>query len=74
MVSIPPISIPPAPILHPYPAGERVLVFTGAMDYWANIDAVESFAREVPTIRHACPESHFYIVAALACGRGAASG
>lgn len=28
---------------NPYPAiGERVLVFTGAMDYWANIDAVES--------------------------------
>ncbi|HQC73456.1 MAG TPA: TIGR03087 family PEP-CTERM/XrtA system glycosyltransferase [Candidatus Competibacteraceae bacterium] len=50
---------------NPYPAGERVLVFTGAMDYWANIDAVESFAREVfPTIRHACPESHFYIVGA----------
>ncbi len=31
----------------PYDAEKKVLVFTGAMDYWANCDAVIWFAREV---------------------------
>ena len=36
----------------PYPAGERAVVFTGAMDYWPNIDAVQWFAAEVfPQLR-----------------------
>jgi sugar transferase (PEP-CTERM/EpsH1 system associated) len=40
----------------PYPAGARVLAFTGAMDYWPNIDAVTWFARDVlPAIRAAWP-------------------
>jgi glycosyltransferase involved in cell wall biosynthesis len=50
---------------NPYPADERVLVFTGAMDYWANIDAVDWFARTVfPDIHRAAPDSRFYIVGA----------
>jgi len=31
----------------PYPASTKVLVFTGAMDYWANCDAVIWFYHEV---------------------------
>ena len=50
---------------NPYPAGERVLVFTGAMDYWANVDAVDWFARTVfPDIYRAAPDIRFYIVGA----------
>ena len=50
---------------NPYPAGERALVFTGAMDYWANVDAVDGFARTVfPEIHRAAPDSRFYIVGA----------
>lgn len=47
----------------PYPAGGPVLVFTGAMDYWANIDAAAWFAREVfPQVRAQIKEARFYIV------------
>jgi len=47
----------------PYPPEQPVLVFTGAMDYWANADAVQWFAQAVwPTIRQALPEAGFYIV------------
>ena len=31
----------------PYPAGERAVVFTGAMDYWPNVDAVQWFCDDV---------------------------
>ena len=45
----------------PYPAGEKAIVFTGAMDYWPNIDAVGWFAREVfPSISGS--GIRFYIV------------
>lgn len=48
---------------NPYPAGEAVMVFTGAMDYWPNIDAVQWFAQEVlPAVRAKNPDAHFYIV------------
>ena len=48
---------------NPYPAGTEVLVFTGAMDYWPNVDAVTWFAREVfPTIRAQRPAAAFYVV------------
>ncbi len=47
----------------PYAAGERALVFTGAMDYWPNIDAVQWFAAEVlPQILARHPDARFYIV------------
>lgn len=49
----------------PYPPGQTVLVFTGAMDYWPNIDAVLWFAsRVLPTLRARQPELHFHIVGA----------
>jgi sugar transferase (PEP-CTERM/EpsH1 system associated) len=49
----------------PYGADEAVLVFTGAMDYWANVDAVAWFAREVfPHVRSNYPQAYFYVVGA----------
>ncbi|WP_416274568.1 glycosyltransferase [Lamprobacter sp.] len=48
---------------NPYPPGSANLVFTGAMDYWANVDAVSFFADAVfPRIRQAMPEARFVIV------------
>jgi len=42
-----------------------VLVFTGAMDYWANVDAVTWFADAVlPLVRVRHPKVWFYIVGA----------
>lgn len=56
---------PERPYENPYPAGRKILVFTGAMDYWANVDAVTWFAREVfPLVRKSVPEAEFYIVGA----------
>ena len=47
----------------PYADGERALVFTGAMDYWPNIDAVQWFADEVfPLLQAPHPDLRFYIV------------
>jgi len=40
-----------------------VIVFTGAMDYWANVDAVQWFVREIwPLVRAAAPRARFFIV------------
>lgn len=47
----------------PYPSGEIPLVFTGAMDYWPNIDAVTWFATEIlPQMLQRRPDLKFYIV------------
>jgi sugar transferase (PEP-CTERM/EpsH1 system associated) len=47
----------------PYAANEAPVVFTGAMDYWPNIDAVTWFAAEVlPQVMQARPDARFYIV------------
>jgi len=47
----------------PYDPGEQVVVFTGAMDYWANVDAVSWFADQVyPLVLQQLPETKFYIV------------
>lgn len=47
----------------PFPAGSPALVFTGAMDYWPNVDAVVWFAQEVlPLVRRVVPDVRFYIV------------
>ena len=47
----------------PYPANEDVIVFTGAMDYWANVDAVKWFAEDVFShITKNYPAVKFYIV------------
>jgi len=48
---------------NPYPEGKAVIVFTGAMDYWPNIDAVQWFAKEcMPGVLAKNPEARFYIV------------
>ncbi len=40
-----------------------IVVFTGAMDYWANADAVSWFVQAVwPRVRARAPEALFYIV------------
>ncbi len=47
----------------PYAANEAPIVFTGAMDYWPNVDAVIWFASEVlPAILAERPDARFYIV------------
>lgn len=47
----------------PLPGHGPSLVFTGAMDYWPNVDAVVWFAREVlPLVRKAVPDACFHIV------------
>lgn len=47
----------------PFEAGELPLVFTGAMDYWPNVDAVVWFAAEVlPELRRRWPRLRFTIV------------
>ena len=47
----------------PFAAGSVPLVFTGAMDYWPNVDAVVWFVREVlPGLRATWPKVHFHIV------------
>lgn len=49
--------------LNPYEAGARVIVFTGAMDYWPNVDAVCWFTEHIfPAIRRQVPEVQFAIV------------
>ncbi|QJD99887.1 TIGR03087 family PEP-CTERM/XrtA system glycosyltransferase [Massilia forsythiae] len=48
---------------NPFGAGERALVFTGAMDYWPNVDAVQWFAGAVfPALRQRFTDLRFYIV------------
>jgi sugar transferase (PEP-CTERM/EpsH1 system associated) len=43
--------------------GRQVIVFTGAMDYWPNAQAVVWFAGEVlPRVRQAMPDALFYVV------------
>jgi sugar transferase (PEP-CTERM/EpsH1 system associated) len=47
----------------PYPAGALGVVFTGAMDYWPNVDAVSWFAERIfPAVREAVPAAQFTIV------------
>lgn len=47
----------------PYNFNEVPIVFTGAMDYWPNIDAVSWFAHEVlPHVRAVASNAKFYIV------------
>lgn len=61
----------------PFPADCEPVVFTGAMDYWANVDAVLWFVREVwPRVRAQRPRALFAVVGsrpspeieALSCG------
>ncbi|SFW20286.1 TIGR03087 family PEP-CTERM/XrtA system glycosyltransferase [Nitrosovibrio sp. Nv17] len=55
---------------NPYAASGRILVFTGAMDYWANVDAVEWFVRDIfPALRRRLPDIEFHIVGARPTAR-----
>jgi len=48
---------------NPFPAAEKSIVFTGAMDYWPNVDAVTWFADTVlPIILTTQPAAVFTIV------------
>jgi len=48
---------------NPFPAQSLPMVFTGAMDYWPNVDAVQWFAREIlPPVLAQNPGAIFYIV------------
>lgn len=48
---------------NPFPVDSQALVFTGAMDYWPNVDAVTWFAHSVlPDLRKSHPSLIFYIV------------
>ncbi len=47
----------------PYPEGELPLVFTGAMDYWPNVDAVQwCVAEMLPALRQRWPQLRLSIV------------
>ncbi len=51
--------------LDPYPKRTPILVFTGAMDYWANVDAVTWFGQDIlPRVRSNIPDAQFWIVGA----------
>jgi sugar transferase (PEP-CTERM/EpsH1 system associated) len=48
---------------NPFHANEDAIVFTGAMDYWPNVDAVCWFAQQMlPAIAARQPHVRFYIV------------
>ncbi|MFG6457960.1 TIGR03087 family PEP-CTERM/XrtA system glycosyltransferase [Roseateles sp. BYS96W] len=47
----------------PFAEGELPLVFTGAMDYWPNVDAVSWFVQDMlPALRERFPALRFHIV------------
>jgi len=47
----------------PYPGDVMPIVFTGAMDYWPNVDAVRWFVEAIfPRVKAALPTAVFYIV------------
>jgi len=49
--------------INPFDACEIPIVFTGAMDYWPNVDAVTWFAQEVlPALRSRWPAVRFSVV------------
>jgi len=52
----------------PFINSEKIIVFTGAMDYWANVDAVVWFVKEVfPKIKQQCKFAQFFIVGSKPC-------
>jgi sugar transferase (PEP-CTERM/EpsH1 system associated) len=49
--------------IEPIPTDESFISFTGAMDYWANVEAVEWFVSNIwPTIKSTHPNLKFYVV------------
>jgi sugar transferase (PEP-CTERM/EpsH1 system associated) len=56
---------PTIEIGNPFPVQDNVAVFTGAMDYWANVDAVSWFAKHVwSRVAREEPTARFCIVGA----------
>lgn len=54
---------PAAELPDPYPPGGPVAVFTGAMDYRPNVEAVTWFADEIfPRVLQRRPDARFYVV------------
>lgn len=54
---------PDRPYSNPFDDRAPALVFTGAMDYWPNIEAICWFSREVlPLVRHLLPATRLSIV------------
>jgi polysaccharide biosynthesis protein PslH len=54
---------PDAKRTSPFAAGEIPVVFTGAMDYWPNVDAVTWFVKDMlPALRLQWPQAKFTIV------------
>jgi sugar transferase (PEP-CTERM/EpsH1 system associated) len=54
---------PQQDLTSPFREGELAIVFTGAMDYWPNVDAVVWFAQEILVrLRKHRPSLKFYIV------------
>ncbi|MBG6080379.1 sugar transferase (PEP-CTERM/EpsH1 system associated) [Rubrivivax gelatinosus] len=54
---------PDAARASPYPAGAPAVAFTGAMDYWPNVDAVVWFVQEaLPALRAAHPGLRLHVV------------
>jgi polysaccharide biosynthesis protein PslH len=54
---------PDPALASPFAADELPLVFTGAMDYWPNVDAVSWFVAEMlPALRQRWPALRFHIV------------
>lgn len=50
-------------MVSPYPIQQDIIVFTGAMDYWANVDAVVWFVNQVfPLVKEQSEEAKLYIV------------
>ncbi len=48
---------------NPFNPARSTLVFTGAMDYWPNVEAIRWFATEVlPLLRHSLPDLRLAIV------------
>jgi sugar transferase (PEP-CTERM/EpsH1 system associated) len=48
---------------NPYPDNSQAIVFTGAMDYWANVDAVLWFCKQIfPHLERGVRPLNFYIV------------
>lgn len=54
---------PQASRASPFASDELAVVFTGAMDYWPNVDGVTWFVHEaLPRVRSSVPKARFYIV------------
>jgi sugar transferase (PEP-CTERM/EpsH1 system associated) len=54
---------PEAGYADPFEGAKDAVVFTGAMDYWANVEAVGWFAEDVlPRVRERCADARFWIV------------